>query len=123
PHEAALRALAALRARAAGGPDAEVWYRELSDVVRRYLEDRFALRAPERTTEELIREAAVSGQLKPAHQELVRLFLAHCDLVKFARHRPSSEDASRALAAAERLVRETAPPPTQGRAAGTGGGR
>jgi hypothetical protein len=123
PQEQALRALAALRARATDGPDAEAWHRELSDVARRYLEGRFGLRAPERTTEELIREAAVPGRLAPSHQELVRSFLAHCDLVKFARHRPSPGDVSRALAAAERLVRETAPPAAPGRGARSGGGR
>jgi hypothetical protein len=111
PYEAALRALAALRGRRLSEQhEVDLWYRELSAIVRRYLEERFGLRAPERTTEELIREAAGSGLLAPAHQEVVRLFLTECDLVKFARHRPSPDDVSRALAAAERLVRETKPP-------------
>jgi hypothetical protein len=111
PHETALRALAALRAALPIPHDqVEPSYRELSSIVRRYLEERFGLKAPERATEELIREAAGSGLLAPAHQELVRDFLEQCDLVKFARHLPPHDDLTTAIAAAERLVRETRPP-------------
>lgn len=108
PRATALRALAAVRASGpVAGARVEPHYRALSSVVRRYLEDQLGLRAPERTTEEFIREAARSGLLAPASQELVRAFLEQCDLVKFARHVPTAGDASAALAAAERLVRET----------------
>ena len=34
------------------GSDTDGWYVELSDIVRRYIEDRFGVRAPELTTEE-----------------------------------------------------------------------
>lgn len=115
PHEAALRALAALRGRKPTDQrHVELWYAELSSIVRRYLEERFGLHAPERTTEELIREAAGPGLLAPTHQDLVRLFLTQCDLVKFARYRPSPDNLSQAMAAAEQLVRETKPPVAQG---------
>jgi hypothetical protein len=115
PHEAALKALAALRRKVqADRGQVDVHFQELSSIVRGYLEERFGLRAPELTTEELGREAAGSGLLAPAHQEVVRVFLAECDLVKFARHRPSAEDLAGALAAAERLVRETKPPAAPG---------
>jgi hypothetical protein len=114
PYEAALKALAAMRGRAlVDQREVERWYADVSAIVRRYLEERFTLRAPERTTEEVIREAAGSGQLAPDHQELVREFLSECDLVKFARHAPAPDAAARALAAAERLVRETKPPAPQ----------
>jgi hypothetical protein len=108
PHERALKALAALRGRSlVQQPAVEPLYRELSSIVRRYIEERFGLRATGRTTEEFIREAAGSGLLSAAHQELVRAFLEQCDLVKFARHRPPSDDLALVFAAAERLVRET----------------
>jgi hypothetical protein len=111
PHEVALKALATLRGGTPiGEADVEPFYRELSAIVRRYLEERFKLRAPERTTEEFIREAAGSGLLAPPHQELVRAFLEQCDLVKFARLRPLPEDMAKAFEAAVRLVRETRPP-------------
>ncbi|MBN1269005.1 MAG: hypothetical protein JXB04_05415 [Kiritimatiellae bacterium] len=110
PHEVALEALRALLAKGWIESDqAEPFYVELSAIVRRYIEERFALRAPERTTEEFIREAAASRRLTDAHQELVRAFLEQSDLVKFARHRPARDDMHAAHAAAERLVVETMP--------------
>lgn len=86
----------------------EPFFVELSSIVRRYLEDRFHLRAPERTTEEFIREAATSQLLSSEHQALVSRFLEQCDLVKFARYRPGQADMRHAFTAAERLVMETA---------------
>ncbi len=108
PHRIALDALADLRAR--GWIEAlniEPFYVELSGIVRRYLEARFGLRAPERTTEEFIRDALTSRKLSDAHQSLVAGFLEQSDLVKFARHAPGQPDMRNALDSADRLVRET----------------
>ena len=110
PHEIALEALAALRAK--GWIEAlkiEPFYVALSGIVRRYLEARFGLRAPERTTEEFIRDAVSSKKLSDAHRDLVAGFLEQSDLVKFARHAPGTADMHNALDSAERLVRETMP--------------
>ena len=115
PHQLALDALADLRAK--GWIEAlkiEPFYVALSYIVRRYLEGRFGLRAPERTTEEFIRDALTSRKLTDAHRDLVAGFLEQSDLVKFARHAPGQPDMHNALDSAERLVRETmpaAPPP------------
>jgi hypothetical protein len=111
-HEKALRALAALEKETDfERVEAESFFIAVSSIVRRYLEDRFELRAPEQTTEEFIRAAASAQALRLEHQQLVGDFLTECDLVKFARHRPGVERMRQALAAAYRLVRETAPPP------------
>lgn len=110
PHEIALAALQQLLSKGwIESRNIEPFYVELSGIVRRYIEDRFHLKAPERTTEEFIREAANSRVLSPAHQSLTYGFLEQCDLVKFARHQPESDDMRNAGAAAERLVRETIP--------------
>ena len=112
PHEIALNALAELRAK--GWIEAlkiELFYVALSGIVRRYLEARFGLRAPERTTEEFIRDALSSRKLSDAHRDLVAGFLEQSDLVKFARHAPGPSDMHNALDSAERLVRETMPVP------------
>ncbi|MCO5062483.1 MAG: hypothetical protein M9963_10915 [Kiritimatiellae bacterium] len=113
PHEVALRALRALRAK--GWPDShgiEAFYVELTQIVRRFLEGAFFLRAPEQTTEEFIRAAATARGLQAEHKQLVFAFLEQSDLVKFAKHEPAQSDMEAALAAAERLVTETQPPPT-----------
>ncbi len=113
PHERAMQALRALRARGIPQADGiEAYYVELSAIVRRYLEDAFSLRAPEQTTEEFIRAATTSNRLTLDHQQLVIAFLEQSDLVKFARHLPAPTDMEAALAAAERLVSETMPRPT-----------
>ena len=91
--------------------ESEPFFVELSAIVRRYLEDRFGLRAPELTTEEFLRAAAASPVLSAAHRRLAENFLVEADLVKFARHRPEAGALHAALDAAERLVRETPPEP------------
>jgi hypothetical protein len=112
PHEIALRALRELLARGwIEETRVEPFYVELSAILRRYLEDRFNLRAPEQTTEEFLRDAATSGTLSEPHQALARRFLEQCDLVKFARHRPGAADMKAGYRAAESLVIETTPAP------------
>jgi hypothetical protein len=107
------RALSRLRELAAAGlpePDElDAWYVELSSVVRHYLEDRFALRAPELTTEEFLREARRAAALSDEHQGLLGEFLAGCDRVKFAQHKPEPAEQETALAEALRFVEQTRP--------------
>lgn len=110
PHEMALRALRALKAKGwIEQGNVDPFYVELSAIVRHYIENRFGIRAPELTTEEFIHEAARSPELSSAQQELVKGFLEQADLVKFARFRPEREEMNVAFAAAERLVLETIP--------------
>lgn len=112
PHEKALAALAALEQRTDfARAEAELFFVEVSAIVRRYVEDRFQLRAPEQTTEEFIRAASTSSLLHAEHKCLMEDFLTESDLVKFARHRPGADRMKHALAAAYRLVRETIPAP------------
>jgi hypothetical protein len=101
PLEAALAALQQLRQDA---PPAEEFYTRLSDIIRHYIENRFGLRAPERTTEEFLAEATLPAQ----HMTLLGAFLREADLVKFARLRPGTEDMDRAATAGERFIRESA---------------
>ena len=98
----------------AGLPEADeidAWYVELSSIVRHYLEGRFAVRAPELTTEEFLREAGAA--LSPDHQRLLGEFLAGCDRVKFARHMPTEAEMGEALSTALAFVRQTRPETTE----------
>lgn len=65
------------------------FYFLVSGVMRTYIEDRFGLRAPERTTTEFLAELAGSEALPDKHKHLLRDFLQHCDLVKFAHLAPT----------------------------------
>jgi hypothetical protein len=87
----------------------EVFYTRLSDIVRRYLEGQWGLRAPERTTEEFLYEVSRDHALSVEHKELLGAFLQESDLVKFARLRPGADDKQRAFDAAEKFVRDTQP--------------
>jgi hypothetical protein len=85
----------------------DAFYVELSGIVRRYLEDRFELRAPELTTEEFLTLVGKSPDLSVGHQALLREFLRQADLVKFAGVHPSAEDIELSIAAARRFLEET----------------
>jgi len=109
-HEVALEALARLHAgRLLEQGRHEDYYVRLSAIVRRYLEDRFGLRAPEMTSEEFLHAAQMNPQLAHDHRSSLGRFLTEADLVKFARHIPQQEEAERAHGAARRFVETTRP--------------
>jgi len=83
----------------------------VSDTARAYLEERFNFHAPERTTEEFLRELAGTKLLLPEQKESLGGFLASCDLVKFAKYEPGENELRELHASAVRLVEETEPPP------------
>lgn len=110
PHVWALRQLDALVGErlVQRGLVHEFYYR-LSGIVRTYIELRFGLMAPERTTEEFLVEVRRGDALRFGHQELLGEFLTACDLVKYARHEPPGAEIDASVEAARRFVRETAP--------------
>jgi hypothetical protein len=83
----------------------------VSDALRLYLEERFAIHAPERTTEEFLQELPSASCLNNEQKEILAEFLRQCDLVKFARHEPTQNELRGLHATAVRLVDETEPPP------------
>jgi hypothetical protein len=85
----------------------DAFYVELSGIVRRYLEDRFELRAPELTTEEFLAAVGDAPDLSRDHQTLLREFLRQADLVKFAGVQPEDEDVDSSIVAARRFLEET----------------
>ena len=83
------------------------YYYELSNIIRHYIENRFTLMAPERTTEEFLSEMADVQILEREHKRLIKKFLQQCDLVKFAKYGPDSNEIDGAFGAAKKLVDET----------------
>jgi hypothetical protein len=83
----------------------------VSDTARTYLEERFDFHAPERTTEEFLRELAGTKLLLPEQKESLGNFLASCDLVKFAKYEPGENELRELHGSAVRLVEETEPSP------------
>ena len=85
----------------------DAFYVQLSDIVRRYIEDRFEMRAPDLTTEEFLSSIGQSPDFSIDHQGLLRDFLRQADLVKFARAEPSDVDTQRAIDKAKQFLNET----------------
>jgi len=67
------------------------FYERISDILRHYIEHRFSLRAPESTTEEFLAELANTEVLPVSEKQRLGEFLKHCDLVKFAKHNPTTQ--------------------------------
>ena len=91
--------------------EVEGFFVRLSDVVRAYVERRFAIAAPDRTTQEFLREAAHHPDLAGEHERTIGAFLRSADMVKFAAARPGTETCDNALAAMRCFVERTAPKP------------
>jgi hypothetical protein len=109
PHETALAELA--RIRESGlldeGRTAEYTDR-VSDVLRRYLEERFAIPAPERTTEEFLDEVARAPVLDRERKRFLADYLAQCDLAKFAAAEPGRRELDELFSSSVKFVEETA---------------
>jgi hypothetical protein len=72
--------------------DIKAFYQKISDIVRRYIENRFNIKAPEQTTEEFLTGIQTRNDFNESYKALLKNFLTHCDLVKFAMHQPETED-------------------------------
>lgn len=82
----------------------------VSDVVRRYLGDRYGFDGLESTTREMLGELRATTPRIIVLDEIER-FLRQADLVKFARLTPTELECSTALGEAEQIVERTVPPP------------
>ena len=80
---------------------------EVADILREYIEDRFRLKAPERTTEEFLVEVSPALPVDAEKKDILRQFLVHCDLVKFAALEPSVEDVERTFATCRDFIEAT----------------
>ena len=76
-------------------------------MLRIYLEERFSLHAPERTTEEFLHELQATELLNDNQKVFLEDFLRRCDLVKFAQHEPTEPELRELLESALRLIDET----------------
>lgn len=107
-HELALRRLDALMARRlveAGRFDP--FYAEASWILRTYIEDRYGLHAPERTTEEFLQESRTSAVLTDDDVRVLERFMGHVDMVKFAAVVPSEREAQSVAGTVREFVERT----------------
>lgn len=81
------------------------YYTLVADAVRRYLGERFHVESMDRTTYELLEELSRRGN----HVDGLEALLNEADLVKFAKLRPDSARAQRAIQSAREIVVATTP--------------
>lgn len=123
PWETAFGALGALRKALLDGTMLpEAGFARLTDLVRRYLEERFRLPVSTRTTPEFLDNLDRLGEASPLPAEqrpFLKEFLTAADLVKFAKAPPDANRLDHAISRAEELVEKTRPvSPDQTAAAG-----
>ena len=113
--EAALAALDALLAESLLEDGRfKLFYQRLSDIVRRYIESRFGIHAPEQTTEEFLAGLAAAPEIGADHQLLLRRFLGRADMVKFAKFVPGADETGASVDAARSFIEQTVPDATTG---------
>jgi hypothetical protein len=83
------------------------FYGCLCDILRRYIEDRFDIKAPEQTTEEFLADLSKDSQLNQQDKDNLVEFLLHCDLVKFAKHTPEIDNINQSIDLAKDFISRT----------------
>jgi hypothetical protein len=115
PDQAALSALRDLAAGDLPERDLLAFHHAVATVVRTFLELRFGVRAPERTTDELMLIVAEVQWLDDVQRRSLHAFLARCDQVKFAGARPAAAVSRGLIDSAVDLVSALRPEPAQER--------
>ncbi len=83
------------------------FYEGISDILRHYIEHRFDLRAPERTTEEFLYEIQYNDVLSKPDKDSLGEFLIHCDMVKFAKFNPAKEQIQKTFDLVKSFIEKT----------------
>lgn len=112
PYEEALAAVAALRQRQLLEQDLQAeYFFALGQILRRYLQRRFAVEVVDATAAEISRRLDNIPGLTGALREAMLEFVHSTDLVKFARQPLPAEQVAQLDQFADRLLQETRPQP------------
>ncbi|MDR0581504.1 MAG: hypothetical protein LBG31_00925 [Prevotellaceae bacterium] len=107
PHIVALRELEKIKAEKLWQNNkVKLYYTRVTDVLRVYLEKRYAIQAPEQTSDEIL-QALAQLPLPEYFIPKLREFLSTSDLVKFAKYLPAMEENESALTLVTQFVDET----------------
>lgn len=77
----------------------------VSDILRRYVTNQYALPVTRQTSVEFLTTLAKSSPFTPNEKSLLEDFLNRCDLIKFARYEATSADSHLLLEEATRFVK------------------
>jgi len=108
PHELALMALEKLRVKKLWQQGQEkAYYTELTDILRDYIENRFAVPAMESTSAEILHDLLGIKEIDRAVWDELGQVLMLADMVKFAKEKPVSEQNENILETGIRFVNDT----------------
>lgn len=99
--ETAREAIETLKGGACGVRDC---FSEMSRIARDYIGSQLSLAGSAMTTEEFLHAIRETSGLSPEQNSLLSDFLRLCDLVKYAGHEPSAEEADRSFATLQKII-------------------
>lgn len=109
PYDEAVQALGELQSKELWQHgENELYFVELTSILRRYLSRRFGVSAPEMTTSQFMEEASSNAKLTAYHTELRRL-LDLADFIKFAKGQSLPGENDEAFAIVRKFVEDTRP--------------
>lgn len=121
PYEVAMKALKQLKAKKLWEMGHEkIYYTELTEILRNYLEARFGIRAMEMTSAEIMSQLADMNN-RDIPRDKMRDILDMADFVKFAMVRPLPDDNTALYNNAVDFVESTKPLPEEGKEENTKG--
>jgi hypothetical protein len=82
------------------------YYIELSDVLREYLENRYAIKTHEKTTDEILIELR-RVEIAEHNKQMLKELLTLSDLVKFAKEKPLPIENEQCMDTAVKFVKQT----------------
>ncbi len=104
PRQAALRALQAMRPRAATA-EPYPFSIEVCDLLRRYITQQYHIQATEQTSPEFLAAISATPQFGEEEKALLATFLEKADLIKFARVAATGADSEQLVEQALRFVK------------------
>lgn len=87
------------------------YYSEVTEIVRRFIEDQYGILALESTSDEILAQLLKLPEAQALLKEF-RSFFTTADLVKFAKYLPAPEEHEKELRWAYEIVRSMIPKPT-----------
>lgn len=88
----------------------KVYFTELTDILRQYIDGRFGINAMEMTTTEILRRLRENKETRLTAEQIQQV-LSLADFVKFAAVRPPQEDSLKTFNTVYRFVQDTKPEP------------
>ena len=87
----------------------KLYYTELTEILRRYIYNRYTIEAMEQTTDDIITEFRKKKELKEKKEEIKLLsdVLRLADLVKFAKYQPLPDECTRSFSQVETFIDST----------------